>query len=138
MSMLELLDALVETLSGQLADGVGPLPVEKYRRLDRARGPVVYVTPVAQSESPVAIGGQFSERFVVQLRCEVPWAVDRAPGDLLLRIVDGVLAAVENHREIGPARRGRVGEVEYRYEARADATHAFVAIIPVEFTADKG
>ena len=136
MTMLELIDALVELLQGQMVDGLGPLPVEKYRRLDRARGPVVYVTPVAQAEAAVAIGGQFDEQFTVELRCEVPWR-EGGEGDVLLRLVDGLLAVLEDNREVNGAKRGRIGRVEYRYEMRADTSQAFVAVIPVEFAAEK-
>jgi hypothetical protein len=137
MTMLELLDALVELLGGQRADGVGPLPVEKYRRLDRADRPVVYVTPVVQEESAVALGGQFQNKFQVEVRCEIPWETARADGDLLLRLVDRLLAVVEKNRDVGEAKRGRVGQVRYGYELRRDGGHVFVATLPVEFTADR-
>ncbi len=137
MTMLAVLDAVVELLGGQQADGLGPLPVEKYRRLDRARGPVVYVTPVAQQESPVAIGGQFADRFRLQMRCEVPWGPTAADGDLLLRLTDRLVAILEANREVGGARRGQVGQVRFRHEQRRDGSQAFVAVVPVEFTADQ-
>ena len=121
MTMLDLLDAL-----------------EKYRRLDRAAGPVVYLTPLAQQEAPVAVGGQFDQTYSLHLRCEVPWTRStQADGDLLLRLVERVLDILEAHREVGQARRGRVGKVVYRYEQRRDGSSAFVALIPVEFTADQ-
>mgnify|MGYP006962371778 FL=1 len=137
VTMLELLDAVVELLGGQRADSVGPLPVEKYRRLDRARGPIVYVTPVSRREEAVAIGGQFADVFRVELRCEAPWGAGGADGDLLLRLVDKLVAILEQNREVGEARQGRVGETVYRFEGRRDGSHAFVAVMPVEFTADQ-
>jgi hypothetical protein len=138
MTMLALLDALLELLAGQRLEGLGPVAVEKYRRWERAAGPAVYLSPLRQEEQPLAIGGQYGERLQVEVRCEIPWTPGTAQaGDLLLRMVEQVLEVLEAHREVGPARRGRVGTVEYLYEQRRDGSTALVAIIPLSFTVDK-
>jgi len=138
MTMLNLLDSLVELLQGLRVEGLGLVAVEKYRRLEPAAGLRVYVSPVSQREQAEAIGGQYVERMEVEVRCEVPWergAVSDA--DALLTLIDKALALFEAHREVGEARRGRVGEVRYGIVHRRTAHPAFYGRFAVEFTADK-
>ncbi len=137
MTMLELLDGLVELLRGCELEGAGPLAVEKYRRPDHPSGPVVFVTPVSQGEEPVAIGGQYAERFVVEVAVQAPWGDDRdRMADAALKAVDAVLQRLESNRTVGGARRGRIGEVRYEV-AQLGGRSSLVARISVEFTADK-
>ncbi|MBC7289205.1 MAG: hypothetical protein H5T86_14435 [Armatimonadetes bacterium] len=139
MAMLSLLDALVEMLGGREVEGIGPLAVEKYRRLDQPDGPVVYITPLGQSERPLAIGGQYTKRLRVEIRCEVPWTEGSSRmGDAVVNTVDDVLARLLGNREIGGTRRGRVGEVTYFVRIAPQGRPVFVARIPAEFEVDSG
>lgn len=138
MTMLELIDSLVEILRDCELEGVGTFAVEKYRRPGPAQGLVICVTPVSQAEKPVAIGGQFAEEFKVEIRCEVPWTAPSATlADAMLRAVDRVLGVLESHREIGNARRGAIGEVTYEISQRPGGPHVMVARIPVSYAASK-
>lgn len=138
MTMLELLNALVELLRALRVEGLGAVPVEKYRRLEPASGPRVYVTPLSQREQPQAIGGQYVEQMEVEVRCEVPWQHASVPdADNLLALIEKSLALFEANREIGQARRGRIGEVRYGISHRRTAHPAFYGRFSVEFTADK-
>jgi hypothetical protein len=138
MTMLEVVDKLVELLRGLAAESAEPVAIEKYRRLEAPARPCVYVTPVAQREVPEAIGGQYAERLEVEVRCEVAW--DGAPvgdADLLLRVADAAMVVVEKNREIGEAKRGKVGEVRYGIRQRAGMGAAFFAAFRAEYTAEK-
>ncbi len=138
MTMRDLLDKLVELLGGLDAESAEPVVVEKYRRMDAPERPRLYVTPVAQREVPEAIGGQYAERLEVEVRCEVAW--DGAPAsdaDLLLGVTDAAMAVVEANREIGEAKRGKVGEVRYGFRQRPGLRPAFYAAFGVEYTAEK-
>ncbi|MCX7597309.1 MAG: hypothetical protein N2512_00350 [Armatimonadetes bacterium] len=138
MTMLELLNSLVELLHCLRLEGRGPVPVEKYRRLEPASGPRVYVTPLSQREQAEAIGGQYVERLEVEVRCEVPWQhASVADADALLALIDKALVLLEANREIGQAKRGRIGEVRYGLRHRRTAQPALYGRFTVEFTADK-
>lgn len=138
MTMLDLVNSIVELLQRLRVEAHGAVSVEKYRRLDPASGPRVYVTPVSQREQAEAIGGQYVERMEIEVRCEVPWqhaAVSDA--DALLVLIERALAILKDNREIGPARRGRIGEVRYGISHRRTAHPSFYGRFSVEFTADK-
>lgn len=138
MTMLDLVNSTIELLQRLRVEGRGAVAVEKYRRLEPASGPRVYVTPVSQREQAEAIGGQYVERMEIEVRCEVPWqhaAVSDA--DALLALIERALAIFEANREVGPARRGRIGEVRYGISHRRTAHPAFYGRFSVEFTADK-
>jgi hypothetical protein len=138
MTMLELLDDLVELLRGLQADGEGPVAVEKYRRLEGEGGPVIYVTPLTQREAPEAIGGQYAERLQVEVRLETPWErPSAADADLLVATLGQVLAVLGANREVGDARRGRIGEATYGLRERPGTRPRFYARVPVEFTTQK-
>lgn len=139
MTMLTLLDSVAELLASVRAEGRGPVAVEKYRRAEPPERPTVYVTPLAQREVPEAIGGQYAQRMEVEVRCEVPW--DRpvtTDADLLVSVVDLLLAVFEANREVGEARRGSVGEVNYGLRLRRGAGASMYGKFAVQFTAPQG
>ena len=138
MTMRELLDKLVELMGGLAAESAEPVIVEKYRRMDAPDRPRLYVTPVAQREVPEAIGGQYAERLEVEVRCEVAWeGAPASDADVLLNVADAAMAVVEANREIGAAKRGKVGEVRYGFRQRPGQRPAFFAAFRAEYTAEK-
>ncbi len=137
MTMRELVELLVQELRNSADERLRGVAIEKYMRPEGMAGPVIYVTPKQQGEAAVAIGGQYADRFVVELRCEAEWGGDAEGVDRLLDAVDAALAVIEGNRDLGGARRGRIGEVEYRWQMRPSGRQALVAYVAVEYAADK-